>query len=389
MERRPRQTPPPPGTFSVDATAALRSFAGRDEPPILLACHPSFVTNPYQTLLYGSVRESGFAPVRMVRFDQLDELEDLQVAGFRTVLHLHWLHLVLRDAATEREARRLSAAFLDRLDRYRARGGRIVWTVHNILPHDARFEDLEATLSGEVARRADVVHVLAARTAEIVAPHFELSPDRILHVPHPSYRGAYADHLSRLDARQELGLMPDELVLAVVGVIRPYKGLDELLDAWPHVLAGRPRRLLVAGAPADEPGIEALVERAALDARVIVDARKIPADEIQVFLRAADVAVFPYRRSLNSGALMLALTFGLPVIVPAGGGLEELVDPAYAVTFEPGDGGSLAAALERAPGIATPEASRAALARATQLDPAELSRRFGEGLRRMLEETPA
>src|SRR6185295_6566481 len=185
-----------------------------------------------------------------------------------------------------------------------------------------------------------------------VAPLYDLPAERIFHVPHPSYRGAYEDHVSRLDARHELGLMPDELVLAVVGVIRPYKGLDELLEAWDRVDLDGPRRLLIAGAPSEQPGVDALIERAALDPRVLIDARKIPADEMQLFLRAADVAVLPYRRALNSGALMLALTFGLPVIVPAGGGLAESVEPSFSRTFDSGDPASLVEALREAPKLA-------------------------------------
>src|SRR5207248_338927 len=132
------------------------------------------------------------------------------------------------DATTAREADKRTRRFLERVDAYRASGGRLAWTVHNILPHEARFEKAESWLCGQIAERADVIHVLAAGTRELVAPQYDLPADRIIHVPHPSYRGAYADHVSRLDARHELGLMPDELVFSAIGAIRPYKGLDEL-----------------------------------------------------------------------------------------------------------------------------------------------------------------
>lgn len=388
MERRPRDRNPPAGSFTLEAAAGLRALAGSVDMPMVLGYYPRFVTNPYQSLLYCAVREHGLAPVPLPEVDRLVELEALQASGIDTLLHLHWLHLVLRDAESEGEANRLASQFLERVDRYLAGGGRLAWTVHNILPHDARFEAAETRLAAEVAARSHVIHVLAAGTREHVAPLYELPADRILHVPHPSYRGAYQDHVTRLDARHELGLMPDELVLAVVGVIRPYKGLDELLEAWGQVDLDGPRRLLIAGAPSEQPGVDALIERAALDPRVLIDARKIPADEIQLFLRAADVAVLPYRRSLNSGALMLALTFGLPVIVPAGGGLAESVEPSFSRTFDSGDPGSLVAALRQAPEVATPRASRRAAAAAAALDPTALSHRFATGLRALLEPSP-
>jgi len=385
MERRLRERNPPAGAFTLEAAAGLRALAGGAEPPIVLGYYPRFVTNPYQSLLYSAVREHGLAPVPLSDIERLVELEALQASGIATLLHLHWLHLVLRDADGERDANRLADRFLDRVDRYLAGGGRLAWTVHNILPHDTRFEAAETRLCAEVAARSSAIHVLTARTREHVAPLYDLPAERIFHVPHPSYRGAYEDHVSRLDARHELGLMPDELVLAVVGVIRPYKGLDELLEAWDRVDLDGPRRLLIAGAPSEQPGVDALIERAALDPRVLIDARKIPADEMQLFLRAADVAVLPYRRSLNSGALMLALTFGLPVIVPAGGGLAESVEPSFSRTFDSGDPASLVAALREAANLVTPEASVRAAAAAAALDPTELSHRFATGLRGKLE----
>jgi glycosyltransferase involved in cell wall biosynthesis len=385
MERILPASPPARGDLTQDAAAAMRALAGSTVEPFLVAAFPWFVTNPYQTLLYGSCREHGLAPVRVVRDEQLDEVLELQRAGLPTILHVHWLHPVLQRADSAKDARKLADAFLRRLDTQREAGGRIVWTVHNILPHEARFEAEEIRLSAEVAARSDVIHVLVQRTAELVAPHYELPEDRLLHVPHMSYVGAYEDHVSGPDARHALGLLADELVYLVLGAIRPYKGLPELLDAWATLPPDRPRRLVIAGAPSDQPGIDELIERAALAPDVLLDARKIPAPEMQTFLRAADVAVLPYRQALNSGALMLALTFGLPAIVPAGSGLAEVVDDRFGRTFDPASPTALADALVAAPKLATKSARAAATKTAAELSPAAVSRRFASGLRERLE----
>lgn len=405
MERRLPTSPPARGDLTQDAATAMRSLAGSSVEPFILAAYPSYTTNPYQSLLYGACREHGIAPVRVARDEQLDEVVELQRAGLPTVLHLHWLHSVLQRATSAGDARKRTDAFLKLLDGYRASGGRVVWTVHNVLPHEARFIEEEVRLSAEVAARSEVIHVLVQRTAELVAPYFQLPADRLLHIPHMSYQGAYEDHVSARDARHDLGLLDDELVFLVLGAIRPYKGLPELLDAWATLPPDRPRRLVIAGAPADEPGIGALIERAAIAPRVLLDARKIPAPEMQTFLRATDIAVLPYRQALNSGALMLALTFGLPAIVPADSGLAEVVDERFGLTFEsagtdsagadsagpdaagsspPGSNG-LAAALLAAPELATEAARAAATATAAALRPDVVSRAFAVGLRERLE----
>ena len=374
-----------PGAFTTEATTAFRQLAAHPD-PYLLAAYPSYTANPYQDLLYGAASVEGFATVRMPRWRQLSELLALQDGGLSTVLHLHWLQPVLRDAGSEADARARVARFAEDLDTYRARGGRLVWTVHNVLPHEMRFEAAEIDLCVAVAERADVIHVLVERTPELVAPYYELPRERVLHVPHPSYQGVYPDHVSRDDARRELGLMPDEFVVAAVGDIRPYKGLDDLLDAWQDVPTDRPRRLLIAGAPLrDQRDAQAIVERAGVAPRVQVDARRIPPEELQVIFRAADVMILPYRRALNSGALLLALTFGVPVIVPEAAGFAEIVDPSFARTFRAGDRASLADVLTRAPELATEEAAQSALRAAARYEPRAMSERFVRELRARLQ----
>jgi glycosyltransferase involved in cell wall biosynthesis len=323
--------------------------------------------------------------VPIIREERIPELQDFAARGQTSVLHLHWLNLPLADATSAKDAAKLGDAFLRRLDVFKDAGGRLAWTIHNILPHGSRFDAEEARMRAAVAERADVLHVMAAGTADYVRPYFAVPEAKLLHVPHPSYAGAYESYISRDLARHELGIMPDEIVFAVVGAIRPYKGLTDLLDAWDRLPPDRPRRLLIAGGPTAEPGIAELIERAVVNPSVLIDARKIPAAEMQLYLQAADVAVLPYLRSLNSGALMLAVTFGLPVIVPDGGGLAELAQPGFGRTYAAGDVDALAAALASCDDLLTPAARAAALAFAAAHDPADLSRRFATGLRQLLD----
>ena len=384
MEGQPRSTGQQHGEFTDEAVRALRALSGYPGEPIVLGYHPVARMNPYQGLLYQRSWDAGIAAVPIVRPERIPELTQLVTRGFTGVLHLHWLNLVLADAGSAADARKAADAFLRDLDGFRAAGGRLAWTVHNILPHGSRHDEQEARLRGGVVERCDVVHVMTAQTPERVRSWFHIPTEKVLFVEHPSYTGAYEDWTSREQARHVLGIMPDEVVYAVVGAIRPYKGLNELLDAWERLDDGRPRRLLIAGGPTEEDGVAEALERAAVQPTVLLHARQIPSEEIQLFLRAADVAVLPYTRSLNSGAQLLALTFGLPVIVPAGGGLAEVVDPRFARTFEPGDADDLARALRAADELLGPDARAAALEEAARRSPAVLSARFAHGLRERL-----
>jgi glycosyltransferase involved in cell wall biosynthesis len=347
-----------------DALAGLR--AGGHARPILLAYHQSSPDNPFQTLLYRRARAHGIAPLAVNDLDDLALIADVIAAeaaagagrgGRRPTvapfLHLHWVNRVLRGATSDEDAAERTAAMARRLDGLHARGWTSAFTVHNILPHDAARPAAEATLRQAIVDRVDVVHVMVSTTAELAAPLYRIPAAKIVHVPIPSFRGAYADAVDRDSARFALGLPADSRVAVVVGGLRPYKGLDVLLDAWERTAGQAPDlRLVIAGPPDGSPGIDAFLARAAADPRVQVHARMIPGDDLQLFLRAADVAVLPYVRTLNSAVLMLVLAFDLAVIGPDLGGIPEAlggskaaVDPALATLFPAGDVEALATAL--------------------------------------------
>jgi beta-1,4-mannosyltransferase len=374
-----------PGDFTLEAVRAVREIEALGHDPIVIGYHPISRMNPFLALLYQNAWQAGVGAIHVIREETFGELTHLASAGLPIVLHLHWLNQVLASATTKGEARRDREAFLGMLDRFLDAGGRLAWTVHNIVPHGTRIEDEEARLSQDVVDRSSVVHVMAERTPEIVRPWYRIPPEKILQVPHPSYLGAYEDVMTREQARHELGLWADEVVYVILGAIRPYKGLRTLLDTWPAAgLGGRPRRLVIAGAPTEEDGIAEVLEQAALERDVLLHAGAVEPSDVQVYLRAADVAVLPYVKALNSGAQLLAMTFGLPLVVPADGALADVADERFARSFAVDDQASLAAALREAAGLATPEARAAALEVATRLAPGPISLRFGTGLRELL-----
>lgn len=373
-----------PGAAAEDAASALRQLEslGFDE-PILLAYHPTSRLNPYQALLYSRAWKHGIAAFPLYYLDDFDDvLAVAAAAGARVVLHLHWTNKVLEGSPTEAAARAALEKFVARLDRLLAVGGALAWTVHNILPHDARMPELEAALQQAIVDRSTIVHVLSANTPQAVAEWFTIPKDKVLYVPHPNYIGAYVDVVSPEAARWELGIPPDDMVYALLGAIRPYKGIDQLVDAFDAALQRDPgrRRLLVAGGPSPEAEVEAFLRRCVLHPFITLHARKIPADEMPIFLRAADIVVMPYLRSLNSGVLMLALSFGLPVVAPAVGGIAEVLTPEIGRTFVPGDRDSLVAAFLAADELRTPEAREAALRTALRYDPGRLSEEFSRGV---------
>lgn len=296
--------------------------------------------------------------------------------GAVRIFHLHWTDPVLRNATNEADAHWRAGQFIDGLDFLRARGGRVVWTVHNILPHECRFPVIEADLCQQIADRADAVHVMCAGTAEFVAPWYELPADRVHVIPHSSFVGIYPNAVDQEEARSTLNLPSAATVLLFIGSIRPYKGLDRLLDAFTEVYRARAETwLVVAGKPFKFKGRHALKARCARHPNVRTSFGAIEEQDMQLYLNACDVVVLPYRSILNSSVAMLAFSFQRPVVAPRAGCLEELVEADFGLTFDP-SGSDLASVLLRSRELKADRYRRAAFKKALEHPPAEMSKRF-------------
>jgi glycosyltransferase involved in cell wall biosynthesis len=232
----------------------------------------------------------------------------------------------------------------------RAAAPALVYTAHNTFER-RRTPFQSVTLFPALARRT-----IAHTQGDLE----RLGRDAVL-IPHGHY-GAIADTAPPVDperARAELGLPADAPVALMFGVLRPDKGLEDLLIA----LASSPAwRAVVAGE--DKGALAASAERlAALSDRVTVHAGFQEAAAMGRFFAAADVVALPYHRASQSGVLHLAYGFGRPVVAYPVGGLAEAI--------RPGETGWLCA-----------EATPAALADALgEIDRTE-ARRRGEEARR-------
>lgn len=370
-----------PHRLREDATAALRALeAGGAAHPVVLGYWPHAPLNPFQRLLYRRVHELGIAPIRLDEPEQASVLADAVGSNAVSMLHLHWTDRLSRRRHAE-GPRGAVAAFLSDLDAYRARGGHVGWTVHNVLPHEARDAGVEAELQAGIVDRATFVHVLTAGTREAAQGIFALPEDRVIHVPHPSFAGTYGDLWSRSAARLELGLPVTTPVIGLLGGIRAHKGLARLLGVLDAVRTERrDLRLLVAGSPHPGEGVQEFLDACLLHPAVHLHAGVIHPDDISLFLRAVDVVVLPYERFLNSSVLLLALTFGLPVVVPRGPAALEHANADVARTFVSGDDAGLASAIGEALDLDPARVAAAAAALVAPLEPDAVSRRFGRAV---------
>jgi len=178
-----------------------------------------------------------------------------------------------------------------------------------------------------------------------------------------------------------LGVEQDAVVYLLMGGLKPYKGLVDVIEAFDALpREGRRRRLLVAGQPDRSQVARDFQSRAAANPRIILHSRTVPACDMQLFLRAADVAVLPYQRALNSGVLLLALTFGLSVVVPSTAAIASVVTPGMSVTYDPNAPDGLRKALLAADELLVPSARKASYRIAAERRPEMVSAQFAREL---------
>lgn len=307
--------------------------------------------NPYLELMYRDLRKDWD-----VSFDTAAAAAIAAEHG-PTVFHLHWEDAVYRGERADKIPQRM-AAFIAAIDRIKHLGGRFVWTVHNLRPHDPIDPTLHGEFVRQLAARADIVHANSQWVADRLRDdHGADLP--VCVVDHPSYATSYPACEDRAAAAAALGLALDDdrPTIVFLGLMRRYKGVDRLLNVAPRfadkarfVLAGRSGRYDPCGSLPDNcTRIEGF------------------ADDLTVarLFSVADFVVLPFESLTTSGSLLLALSFAKPIIVPNLDAVKELVvDGREAFVYDPAAQDGLADAIERA--LDAPDWQRAAMSKAAE-----------------------
>ena len=218
-----------------------------------------------------------------------------------------------------------------------------VAVVHNPADHGA-------TLPARQAARAVLGRCSAflCHGRSVAAALQEPFPNRPLAV-HPLPSGSTGTR-QRTGARARLGLSPGTVAVLCFGLIRPYKGVEVLLEAVARLPHELPIALLLVGEPWGglAVSLRRRLGRPDLVGRVVSRLRWVPESEVTDWFAAADAAVLPYLSATGSAVAAQALGWGLPIVASAVGGLTDVVhNDVNGVLVPPGDPDALASALAR------------------------------------------
>lgn len=233
---------------------------------------------------------------------------------------------------------------------------KVVLTVHNVntAKRDKKDTALNRLTLRIQYRLADHLFVHTEKMKQELNGEFGVQATRISVIPLGINNFAPQTDLTPAEAKRRLGIREDDKAILFFGRITPYKGLEILVEAFQKSLPSAANyRLIIAGRPEEgtESGywlpIREALQKDVQKGRVLLRAEHIPDEETEVYFKAADVFVLPYRDIYQSGILFLGYSFGLPALVSNVGSLkDEIIVASTGFVFRTEDPADLAKAIE-------------------------------------------
>ncbi len=283
--------------------------------------------NPYQSLLYGAMQKlyNNFHVSYCYYFPIVGVLPFWpfliikRFFGYK-IVHIHWPTFTLGLPAKNLNRWASYYTFIVTLWLMRALKYKTVWTIHNVIPHEPQTSN-DLYLAKKLSKTVD---------AKILHSSFTANKMKLLHIengcstviPHGNYAGVYPNKTTKRQARKKLGIGAEETVILFFGMIRQYKGIEELAETFVKTDTKKVR-LVIAGNCVDQ-GLKQRIESYAKKPNIDFYQGHVDDKDVAKFFRACDIVCLPFRSITTSGSVMLALTFGKPVIAPAAGALQDL-----------------------------------------------------------------
>lgn len=303
--------------------------------------------NPYQELLSRALSERNVHVLFTNGYRRVFPLyRQVKALEHCDVLHLHWIDPYVKG---KNWLSKFIYCLKFLLDIYLVKLGevKVVWTIHNLTSHNAKFPGLEKWTKQLFLRFVDHVIVHSESAKESVVQAYQLDNGKVSVVPHGHYRDVYLPAITQTEARKQLGLKPNGLLFLNFGMLRPYKGIEKLLAIWhDHHQDLAETQLLIAGKALDLDYGKELAEQAAHAKNIQLNDKFVDNEKIHLYFSAADIVALPFNQILTSGSLLLAMSYGKPIIAPRSPSIEETLHGATDFLYDPENQSGLLQAIQ-------------------------------------------
>jgi glycosyltransferase involved in cell wall biosynthesis len=207
----------------------------------------------------------------------------------------------------------------------------LVWTPHNIIPHDSKFIKVHRFCRRFFARNMKWIRLFSEVSLMPAIKELRCDKSKFKIIPEGSYVGYYPNNVNRLEARKYFNIPTQKLVLLYLGFIKPYKGITELIRCFKKYFSGD-AVLIIAGKVMNVEYFQIMKE--SINENIILIDRFINDHELQLFFNAADVITLPFKKIENSGSVILSMGFKKAVIAPQMGVLVERLQNQKELLFQ-------------------------------------------------------
>lgn len=277
-------------------------------------------SNPYQKLLYSAIGHR----YRIVP-GSVNKAIAQHRAMKRSLYHIHWEESLFAKCTAVAEAMRLRQEYIARLRHYVGMGGKVVWTLHNIKPHEGKFVQTLFTLRKELASLSHRILVHNEAALETLKHQTGLTDlSKVTVLPHPTYFDIYEPSAQ---SQKLAGKMPVYArTLLHFGMVRAYKGIPDLVRKLaPEFMAQHRLALHICGQPhRADSFLDNLLSQTEGRSEIKYSLDAVPTEAVANLLRSHAGLIIPYHNVLTSGVAVLSLTLGVPTIAPNTLSMREL-----------------------------------------------------------------
>jgi glycosyltransferase involved in cell wall biosynthesis len=291
---------------------------------IRIACLPvAGIGNPYQFLMMQGLNRSG-------KMEAFNGVNDRFFGIFRTCLRYrpNVIHFDWETSYYYRKYLLLTLAGLPLfmlqilLARY-AFGVKLVWTPHNIQPHDLPQPGLHRFVRRFFASQMQWLRLFSESSLPAAMEEFQQKKEAFRIQPEGSYVGWYPEMESLNGGlRKQLGIPENHKVLLYLGLIKPYKGVLELIQSFAS-MKSRSTSLLICGKSMNAIYLEKIRMAAAGNPDILIREGFVPENLLPDFYGLASAVILPFKKIENSGSVIMAMGYKKAVLAPEMGVLKQ------------------------------------------------------------------
>ncbi|MGI8351373.1 glycosyltransferase [Niallia circulans] len=285
------------------------------------------LTNKYNELFSESLEANNIEVKNFIWKFSVNGFRNIFLMKKGDIFHFHWLHTLYNNSNLIIFFFKICYSYLF-ICLLKLKGVKIVWTMHNLYPHEYINKTIENRFRKWVVKNCNLIFALGDSYKHEIISNFEVPEEKIKIIKHGHYKDKYGKGKENL--KKKYGIRKDECLFLFIGQIRPYKGIENLIDSFSHKSIQN-SKLIIAGNPTNE--MKGKLEK--IDKENILKILKfIPDEEMVDLINSCDFVILPYQNVTMSGTAILALTYNKPIIISSSPLIREYLDESVAIFYD-------------------------------------------------------